>query len=271
MAGVSAGAAFLVVDPYSVLDVHNFWHGLTYDMNHYATGHPGNEGNTISTNLRWLWNAVGPALLLLPVAVWWIRDRTTRRLALVPLSFVVTLGVLMSAQRVRFERNLVPILPALLVIVAIVVAQMASQLARHISIAPVASWAIVLTPVLLWGAVFAVQDAAFASSDQRAAARTWIARNLHRGSTVVYDVYSPYVDPKRFHLVGDGFVLLLPNLTTIDADAVIVNGSGSGRFLSGASQLAAAKRSYAWLQRNACHHEPFNHGSTRIDVFRLRC
>jgi hypothetical protein len=270
ISAVTAIVVFLLADPYSVLDWQHFWHGVTYDMTHYGSGHPGYEGNTLSTNLRWLWNAIGPALLV-PLFAWRVANRSVRRLLMIPLLFVVVFGTLMSIQRVRFERNLVPLLPALLVVIAVVATQLVVQLVRRRPDASIAIWTSVLTPILLWGSIFAIQDAAVASRDSRADAQHWISRHVPRGSTVFYDVYSPYVDPARFELEGDGFVLQLPNLDTSDADAVIVTAAGSGRFLSGVSRTALAERNEAWLRRNACQSARFNRGSTKIEVFRLKC
>ena len=266
-AGLVAMAAFLAVTPFAALDPHTFLRDATYDLRHYHGGHPGNEGNSPVTNLRWLWNSMGPVLLL---ALGVVVVRRSRRLLLVPVSFVVVYFLLLSAAFVRFERNLVPLVPTLLVVaavggVALVEWVAGSGTGRIAAVGLVALF-------LAWPLVFAIRDARAATRDTRASARTWIDRHLPARARIAVDAYAPWVDPARHRPVPLGFsVVDRRSVERASPDAVVITANGSGRFLAGESERAAAKRTVAWLERTACDQVTFNRGGDRIRVLRLRC
>jgi 4-amino-4-deoxy-L-arabinose transferase-like glycosyltransferase len=265
-AAIAAVLTFLVITPFAVLDLHTFLVDATYDVRHYHGGHAGNEGNSLVTNLHWLWSSMGPVLVL-PFGAFLVRRH--RRRLLVPASFAVVYFALVSAAFVRFERNLVPLLPALLVLAAIggvaVVERVGSGRTARVAVGGVVALA------LAWPLVPGVQDAIDATRDPRASARRWIDRNVPAGSRIAVDAYAPWVDPTRHRPVPLGFAVVdRSRLERADAVAVVVTQNGSGRFLAGGG-TGAARATFAWLGREACDRATFNRGSQRIWIFRLRC
>ena len=114
LAGAISLAAFLVTSPYMILDWPNASAGILREIHHYRTGHPGYEGDTLRTNLTWLWGAFGAALCLIVLAAL----HPARRI-FVPLAlFTGAYFTLISVQVVRFDRNLMPIIPPLIVLAA---------------------------------------------------------------------------------------------------------------------------------------------------------
>lgn len=105
--------AFILAMPYSLLDLPNFLKGVAAELYHYAYGHGGAEGPPGWPQLLYFTTAItkdlgftvmGMALfgLICACAVNW---RNALLLSIFPL-FLLTL---MSAQRVHFLRNLLPI------------------------------------------------------------------------------------------------------------------------------------------------------------------
>jgi 4-amino-4-deoxy-L-arabinose transferase-like glycosyltransferase len=262
LAAIAAATAFLVTTPFAVFDFGTFARDVWFEIRHYSTGHAGYEGDSLGTNIAWLWNATGPLLLMLFLVPW--VTATVRRLLIVPLAFVVAYGALVGLARVRFERNLVPLIPALLVIASVVIVDV---LARRRVLALTAA------ALALWPASFALRDARDALRDERADARMWIARNMPSKSTIIVDAYAPYVDPNRFDAVAVNFALLEERsaIERAEPDAVIVTALGSGRYLSGVSARPAAARTLTWLEGRACGDVSFGRGQQHIRVLQLSC
>jgi hypothetical protein len=270
-AGVAI-AAFLLTTPYSVLDAHRFWDGFSSVLGHYSRGQVGAQGGSFQTNLRWLWGSTGP-LLIAVIGTWWTPPSVRRRL-LVPLSFVIVYFVLVSTPIVRFERNLVPVLPSLLVVVAVVIVELVNRWTMSPS---ATTWRIAtrgaVVLLLCWPAVLAVRDARASLRDDRARAREWVARNMPAHSEIVLDAYSPWVDPKRYRVRGDTTPLNFGAMLSPapDADAVVVTQLGFGRYLSGGSRDNREVAIFEQLQHDACATATFGQSASRIWVFRLHC
>jgi len=262
----------LVTSPYVLFDAHRFWTDFTFEIHHYNTGHPGYEGDSPQTNANWLWASVGPALLLLFGFL--VTPARVRRLCWVPLSFVALYFVAVSAPTVRFERNLTPLLPALLVVIAIVGVEIFewARAAVRDTLAVRVLGGLVAIAVVAWPAIFAVREANDALTDYKAAARSWIEQHVPAQSNVVLDGYSPWLDPTQYNVVGSQ--LVLRNLAAARAsnpDAIVVTQAGSGRYLSGYDRDPVVVENLASLEADACQQASFNKGESRIWVFRLHC
>jgi 4-amino-4-deoxy-L-arabinose transferase-like glycosyltransferase len=271
-AGGAAIAAFLITSPYALFDAHRFWTDFTFELRHYNTGHPGNEGNAPQVNANWVWASAGPALLLLFGL--FVTPARVRRLCWVPLSFVAVYFVAVSLPKVRFERNLTPLLPALLVIAAIVGVECFERARTALHDAPVVriAGAIAAIIVVAWPAVFAIRQTNDALTDYKAAARTWIQQHVPAQSRVVLDGYSPWLDPAQYKLTASPLVLRdLAKVRPTDPDAIVVTQNGSGRYLSGYDRDRSVVENLASLESTACDQASFNRGGSRIWVFRLHC
>ncbi len=270
-AGAALGA-FLLTSPYVLFDAHRFWSDFTYEIRHYSSGHSGSEGDSPRVNANWVWASVGPALLFLFGLL--TTPSRMRRLCWVPLSFVAVYFLAVSAPIVRFERNLTPLLPALLVAAAIVgieAFEWARARFRDANVVRVVG-ALLAIVVVAWPAVFAVRDANGALTDYKAAARSWIDQHVPAQSRVVIDSYSPWVDPRQYKLFAGGEVLRdASRVHSEDPDAVVVTAAGSGRYLQGYDRDQEVVDAFASLKSSACQQAEFNKGPSRIWVFRLEC
>jgi 4-amino-4-deoxy-L-arabinose transferase-like glycosyltransferase len=147
LAGACAVGAFLLTTPFAVFDFHHFWHDFTGEIHHYQTGHPLHQGDTFDTNVRWLWGSVGPLLLGLLLVPW----ARSRRLLLVPSSFALVYFVELVQPVVRFERNLVPLIAVLLVVIAVAVVEVGTRRrALLVAFALFAIWPVALTVRDTW-------------------------------------------------------------------------------------------------------------------------
>lgn len=104
--------AFLLFQPYAVLDWSHFTADLLAEMNHYRTGHFRHENEPglaqLSFHLLTFYEGFGPVfstLLLLGVVYGFA---TERKKTLLLLLYPVTALAFMSMQRVNFPRNLLP-------------------------------------------------------------------------------------------------------------------------------------------------------------------
>lgn len=114
-------AAFVVVMPYSVLDIPNFLNGLGFEAFHYASGHRGFQDDPGLPQLlyygRHFVSEFGVGVLLAlagALAYAW----TDWRRALVLVSFPLVLLWLLTSQRTHFERNVLSLHPIVAIFAA---------------------------------------------------------------------------------------------------------------------------------------------------------
>ena len=130
--GASAAAAaacvttFVLTTPFALLDRGQagrpwpFLNSLQVVSRHYAAGHPGAEGND---NAIWYLQYLGRDGILAPMTILALAGIAViairyRRAGLVLLSFVVAYYALLCSTFVRFDRNLLPLLPFLALLAA---------------------------------------------------------------------------------------------------------------------------------------------------------
>jgi hypothetical protein len=188
LAGGSAIVAFLVANPYALLDLSSFKTGLAEQSSASSDGGGklgliGESGHlyylsTLTWGLGWL-----PAFAAAGGAVWLsVRDR---RLALVLVPAPIVFLLFMGAQDRFFARWLLPIYPLL----CLLAAWTAVELTRR---RPV--WAVAAVTALLCaqGLVFAIHnDVVLARDDTRALARAWMVDNIPEGERVVIEPIAP--------------------------------------------------------------------------------
>jgi 4-amino-4-deoxy-L-arabinose transferase-like glycosyltransferase len=227
--GLAVAAAilmFLVANPHAVLDRAAFLEGIRFERHHYSTGHPGSEGHTLHTNLRWLASGFGPVLIGAVVPVVFRHPR--RREAIVIASFVVAYFAFVSSYVTRFERNLVPVVAPMAALVAVGVAlaweafaaPRGAPLSRVLGISVIC--AALTVPVI--GSARAEADEA---RDPWTPAERWFADNIPEGSSVVVEKYSFWVDPARWNVTS---VAWYPGANLAGADYLVVVSRKSQRF-----------------------------------------
>ncbi len=202
---LAALAGFLISTPYALLDYDTFSKGLQAEIEHYRTGHQGAEG---SDNWRWfalyLYNdGMGHALAAVTAAsvLFAAILKRTRRDALL-LLFPLLYYWLIAAQRVRFARNMMPLLPFLAVLAARLVYAALCAIAARIPwgrlpqrLSAVIQGAAVLVVAVLLIAGPVRQQVAYnillTQPDTRTIAKAWIEENIPTGSRIAFEEYTP--------------------------------------------------------------------------------
>jgi len=192
-------------NPYALGNLPAFLSGLATVLNHYGTTQPGFEGEG---NWRWylgslltsadsLWACVGTAGLF---GLTW---RQWRR-GLLLLVFPVLYFALISSFVVRFERNMVPLLPFLALgggwlLDAIVsrLARRAQRLRSHVGgLVAIGTIAVLALPV----AASMAFGSALSRTDEREQAGQWVEQNVAPGTKIAIEHYSVPFDYDRYHV-----------------------------------------------------------------------
>jgi hypothetical protein len=199
LALVLALAAFVIANPYSVLDFSAFQAGLTQQASAAGGADPVKIGSTGSGITYYLWTFTwglgwGPALAAFGGGVLLLaRRRWAMALTLLhaPVAFIIYMG----DQQRFFGRWLMPVFP----IVAVLGAYAAVELVRFVGRgprvrrvpAPLAG--VVVAVVLLGQSIVAVihNDAVLSRPDTRNLARAWMVANVPAGSKVVIEPVVP--------------------------------------------------------------------------------
>jgi 4-amino-4-deoxy-L-arabinose transferase-like glycosyltransferase len=193
LAGASALVAFLVANPYAVLDFKSFHSELVHQssLSAEAQGKLGapKEGGflyylwSLTWGLGWL-----PALAALggAVAVWRREQRLGWLLVPAPLLFFVFMGL----QGRYFGRWLLPIFPILCLLAAFFALWLVGAIAsRELRIGLAA---LVIVALLAQGLVYSVHAGLVLSrADTRNLTRVWLVANVPRGTPIVAEPVSP--------------------------------------------------------------------------------
>ncbi|MGD8517170.1 MAG: glycosyltransferase family 39 protein, partial [Anaerolineae bacterium] len=196
---------FLGGNPFVLGNLPDFLNDLATVVHHYGTQQPGFEG---TGNWRWylqvfftsadsLWLAAG-VLGLVGIA---LRDW---KQGLLLAAFPVLYFLLVSRFVVRFERNMVPILPFLAMSGAWMLDAGSDWLARRLKRGPVLRHTTALVGVLLLLALPLAAgisfDRAISQTDHREAAGNWVEQNVEPGSKIAIEHYSIPFDYDRYHV-----------------------------------------------------------------------
>jgi hypothetical protein len=180
--------------------------------------------------------------------------------------------LIISIQVVRFERNLLPIIPAVIILIGAalvpiqsVLSEKAGQFGRFVA---ASIFVVSLIPGLNKTAFETAQRYA---ADPRRAIRNWIGENIAPGTSIMLDSYSPFVDPKLYVVTGvEVFVLEQSISSIVSTDVVIISQEGSGRFLYGTN--SKENEMFKKIGVLACQRKEFKgNGATAFWVFIFRC
>jgi hypothetical protein len=197
LAGALSGLAFLIANPYALLDSGAFHDGLT-QQSEAAGDAAGKLGQTSDNGYGYyLWTLTWglgwvPLLLAFGGAVWLaVRDW---RLALILIPAPIVLVFFLGSQGRYWARWLLPVYPILCLLAAACIANLAAWLAARLGrqrIAPVALG--VLTALAaIQGLVLSVHnDRVLAREDTRQLARDWLVKNTPEGAKVVVEPVFP--------------------------------------------------------------------------------
>jgi hypothetical protein len=226
---------FVLLTPAVLFDSAHVWTGgILFQFQQYSSGHAGAEGtDTAIWVLRVLWGSggLGPGLSILAALGLVVAVVQHRRADLAVLSFAVAYYVLISLPPVRFERNLLPLLPCLAVLAGRAVAWLVDFLTAHppviavdprrlteaagrptvrpqglgVGVRRVAAVAIGLAVLIMaavpsWQATV-ISDQRLCQTDTRTVALEWIEANLPHGATIVREEFTPQM-PRSDYKVG---------------------------------------------------------------------
>jgi 4-amino-4-deoxy-L-arabinose transferase-like glycosyltransferase len=201
LAGVGALAAFLVANPYAVLDYHSFHAGLVHQSSLSAEtqgklGAPRDGGLlyylwSLTWGLGWV-----PALAALggALSIWRTRPTLGWLLVPAPLLFLLFMGL----QGRYFGRWLLPVYPILCLLAAFFLLRLASLGVRslrrigHGAAVARALPALVVAIALAQGLLYSVHAGLVLSRpDTRNLTRRWMLANIPRGTPIVVEPVSP--------------------------------------------------------------------------------
>jgi 4-amino-4-deoxy-L-arabinose transferase-like glycosyltransferase len=199
-------AGFFLGTPYAFLELNTFLRSLGAVLGHYSATQPGFEGRW--TGIWYLSQMLTSAdVLVIAISlggVAWALFRHTRR-DLLLLSFVIPYYLLVSIWRIRFERNVVALLPFLAILGGRFLVEGVSSLTAKWP--GMRKWETLILSVLVVLAVampaWAIVgfDSAISQRDHRTIAAEWVKTNIPPGSKVVTEAFSIPLDEDRFQVV----------------------------------------------------------------------
>ncbi|NHZ70462.1 MAG: phospholipid carrier-dependent glycosyltransferase [Proteobacteria bacterium] len=231
IAGAIALGTFLATSFVIFFDLAAFWAEFAWKQGAYS-GSGGSGAESLWFYLQVVGAEAGPLLLLIPFGFLMLR---TRGETIIAVAFAVVYLLVIALFVLRFERHVLPALPAIAMGVGFGVTGLLDVLRAWMSDRPPVEGQLIVGTAMLGLLVAAsvpltstFSDGQRYSSDERADARTFV-NSLPVGSRILVDGYSPFVDPGRFDVVPTGFVVT----DTSDPrqyDYVTVAELGSGRF-----------------------------------------
>jgi hypothetical protein len=197
LAGVLSGVAFLIANPYALLDSAAFHDGLT-QQSEAAGDAAGKLGQTSDSGyVYYLWTLTWglgwlPLVLAFGGAVWLaVRDW---RLALILIPAPIVLVIFLGSQGRYWARWLLPVYPLLCLLAAACVANLAAWLAARLHrprVAPVAL-GILAALAAVQGLVLSIHnDRVLTREDTRLLARQWLVAHTPEGAKMVVEPVFP--------------------------------------------------------------------------------
>jgi 4-amino-4-deoxy-L-arabinose transferase-like glycosyltransferase len=257
-------AAFFVTSPAALTDTPAFVKGALFEVHHYASGHPGQQGGSAVFYLSTVFHD-GPVLLIGAVAAGLalFAGRYRKEIAVVG-GYAVCYLVLIGTQFVHFDRNALPLYPALAILLGLAVSTGTGAIRRlfadrpeHANYATVAAGVVVSLAVLAVPLLGSLTVPATLDDTARTQARDWLTAHVPAGSTVVDESYGPYLGGAGFHVDYPAFAVSEP--VPADAAAIVLTQQGSGRFTDQA-QYPGEYADYRSLLRIYCTGATFTSG-----------
>jgi 4-amino-4-deoxy-L-arabinose transferase-like glycosyltransferase len=216
-------AGFVLLTPAVLFDPSQVWtRGLLFQVQTYSGGLPGYEGSDNSIYfLRVLWggNGLGAGFCVLAVMGLLIAIAKHRPADLAILAFTLAYYVLISLPPVRFDRNLLPLLPFLAVLAGRTIGSLVDFLASHppqmtTNFRRISSVAVGLAVIALAAtpsvSTSIAYDQQFRTRDTRTIALEWIERNIPRGTAIARDGYTPQIPDSEYQVAYIGRLATQP-------------------------------------------------------------
>ena len=149
-------------------------------------------------------------------------DGLIRRTLIVVFAYVIPQFLLLAVMTVRFDRNLVPLTPALAVLAGVAVPALFPRTRRRTLATLTVAAAFV--PVVSAAGLYPRLD-----EHSRVQAAAWVAKHVPGHEPVAVESYGPWLDPDRYRLVSFTFAADKP---AVQARALILTEHAAGRFLA---------------------------------------
>lgn len=262
-AGVAAAVGFALTTPAALFDTGSMVTGLTGELTHYSAGHPGEQGGALHYYLSTLMHdqaVLLPGAVLAVVAAYFGRFRKE---VVVVGTFAICFFTLISVQTVRFDRDLIPLLPALILLTGFAAAWIAEVVTSRWRAMPRLAWSAVAgvaaVGVLIPALVSALGVPQTLYDHPRTEALTWLEQHVPKGAPIVNENYGPWIDAGLYQLTHVSYVVSVP-LPKDPQAAIIVTEEGSGRFLGNAKTYPAENNAYKELLTHYCVSAKFTDG-----------
>lgn len=274
---VLSGAAFLLTTPYAILDHQSFIKDLRFEAEHYATGHGGMEGNTLTWYLSYLWRFEGPIILL---ALLEITLSTYKHVhvkeSLFLSSFAIPYFVFISSFVVRNDRTLMPVIPFLFLLASFLLVDLFKR-ENHFLSAKRTVLLVILGVVSLtliaWPLRHTIDTAVqLTMPDGRETSRVWIEENLPSGARVAIESYSPFIPLERFSVRAFNRIIEHPPEWYVDEgfDYIIVSQGMFGRYFREPKRYANEVAQYEALFQKFSLTAAFDDAGYEVRIYRVR-
>ncbi|KLR62366.1 Dolichyl-phosphate-mannose-protein mannosyltransferase [Actinobacteria bacterium IMCC26207] len=267
LAGFGACAAFALTTPFSWLDRPEFLRDLQFERQHYATGHAGMDGNAASWYVNYFSHselliiaASGLGLCIALICWRW------KELAVL-LAFPLTYWALIASQSVRNERTALLLLPSLAVLATYGLGLAGDQL-RYKDPAWHSSWiralGILISTLAITVQVVHLRPSLNLQKTTSTQAREWVDGNVDRGTPILVESYSPWIDSAQYQVTAIPTLAAMPNPTSWDY--VIASDAMYRRFLDNEARFPREVAVYRSLFSSLRTVAEFNGNGPRIRI-----
>jgi uncharacterized membrane protein len=270
LSGFAAGVGFLLTSPFVLLDYAQFSKDFAFEARHYSTRHSGVTGSSPLFYTELLLRREG-VVCLLALAGLAFAVLTRERRLLILCSFPVAYFLVIARFPVHNDRTLSPLIPALLTIAAVVVAQLYPRLIewRLPAIPRLGLVSLTVAALVLFPLRRAVAETRELRAERAAdVAAVWIEQNLQPGARIIVEAYGPYVDPKRFDVKGTGYLTYKPlRYYRSRFDYVVFSSGAFARFFVNPTVFRRQVKGYRTLFRALRHLKTFEVGGETVHIY----
>jgi hypothetical protein len=266
VAGVTTVLVFLLSSPFIALHPRTAARGIVWILRDYQHGHPGFEGRSVAANAGWMFDNFGYTLLLAIAACFSPRVR-----ALLPtILFTVAYFLFLEIPRARFDQNLLPLVPAMLLLITAGVDSITQIVARAFPI----EWRRVTSAIVGILALALFASPAISSLNGvaryervRAEARVWVNTLLPRtpARAIAVEPYAPYIAEQGRSVTGIGLALDMDPAALAPFSYLVLSRQGSGRFFQGPYDKERAN--LAALKARSCDYRQFPADTAEPEYF----
>lgn len=245
--------AFTVTSPFVWLDFSTFLSDLRAQRAHYASGVASAGENLVKYGLALVLYALGPwasVLAAAGVAAAWLQRRVSRSLAVVLVALPLAYVGYISTWPLRFERNLMPVMPFVCLWAAVGWEALRAGLG-HLSRRTAGALAAALALLALAQPVRSSLELRqrWHLPDTRTLAYQWVEDHLPRGSHIVREEYTPQVDGKTYRVTFVQVAGTRPYSWYLSekVDYLILSSNIYDRFRGSSPQAAAIAQFYEFV------------------------